>query len=733
MKKTLRILILFISASLVTLNSATGITIGNSDTLYPPVNFRIDSLRALVTWDYPSITLLDENFESDTTLPERWITSSAENSAWYITSNAISLNFYIGPHTRYAATNDFNAGQQNDGCCDYLVAPAVDLTLTDSAVLTFAARYTGVFNQAGYIELSVDNGVSWLVIDTMEPMMPSYYELWDQITIDLSRFAGSGGCSSAIVRFHADDNGQQASGWAVDDLKIMAYVTTLEYYYLWLNDVVLAIVDTNSYQIDPESLEFGQQYKIEIAAIYTTGISPLDSVIFTNRYLPYPENVEAMPANNDACLVYWNRPQFGNTGMELYLSYYLVYCNDSIIDMKMPTDTVTYHSGLEQGTYCYSVSAVYDMEPIGYTDEQESFKNTTCADLYYGCCLPILEEWWMGFDYYLWENEQNWIIDNSNGLIAPCARFNGDPVLEDYESALVLMSEQFYMETATPCNLIWGFDLALDDSLANGNESLELLYNINYGEWHAINTFTNQGDMGWSHFSYALYIAEPSGMIKIKFLAKGDQSNAIKGWLVDNVSLSYKCFLYPVYNLTATPSNADPFTINLEWNSPVDSLNLKNTSATEDLMEYHIYRRALYPHQSTWEDIAETTKTWYSDDSLASNCYDYYVKAFYSEGSSAISNIDSLNCIDVGIAQAESTDFRVYPNPATHMLQWETDKPVKEIMLYNSFGRMVYKKSTDNRFEGKIDISGLSGGLYLVSFVCSDGQRITNKVTVFHE
>ncbi|HNX43078.1 MAG TPA: choice-of-anchor J domain-containing protein [Bacteroidales bacterium] len=704
----------------------------SNDSLYPPVNFRVDSLRALMTWDWPSVELLNEDFEDGDALPAGWTTSSAGNSGWYVTENANSLNFYIGPHSQYAATNDFNAGQQNNGCCDFLVTPAVDLTLTDSAVLTFNTCYTGAFNQAAYIELSTDNGASWQVMDTLQPAAAPYYETWGRIAIDLSQNAGPGGCASAIIRFHAADNGQQASGWAVDDVNITAYVTTLDHYCLWLNDAFLAISDSNAYQINPESLVFGQQYKVEIAAVYANGVSPHDSLMFTNRCLPYPGNLQAS-VNDNAVILDWDSPDFGNTGLGPWVMYYLLYCNGTLIDTLSSLDTTYWHLNLDQGMYCYKLSAVYNLEPLGYSGQTgESFAaGPACADIFYCCSLPLIEDWTCGsFDLNQWAHGDNWVIDIIYGNPYPCAKFNSVPELTDYESSLEIFTRSFSLSTGTPHLLTVQFDLALDDSLETGTEELTVFYKYNDDNWRTVASFTNQGDFQWTHYSYDFDIPQTANMLYFKVAASGEQSNAIKNWFIDNIELNIKYLLYPVYNLTATPSNANPGAISLEWNCPVDSLNLKSAAGTDDLLSYHIFRRVHTAVPGPWEDIAETTKTWYEDHSLASDCYDYYVMAYYTEGTSAISNIDSLNCIGTGVEMTESPDFRLYPNPARELLYWEAASPVKEIKIADQAGRMLYRETALTGLKGRIVTSALADGIYLICFTGNDGKQTVRKFIV---
>ncbi|MGV8115099.1 MAG: hypothetical protein AB2L17_19595 [Lentimicrobium sp.] len=45
---------------------------------------------------------------------------------WFATNDGSSEYFIIEPHTRYAVANDDAAN--DNGCCDYLITPEVDLT-----------------------------------------------------------------------------------------------------------------------------------------------------------------------------------------------------------------------------------------------------------------------------------------------------------------------------------------------------------------------------------------------------------------------------------------------------------------------------------------------------------------------------------------------------------------------------------------------------------------------------
>ncbi len=81
-------------------------------------------------------TTIIEDFESGT-LPEGWSTWSSGDSDWYVTQDGSSAYFTIPAHTWYAVCNDDAPGSNNNGCCDYLATPVVDLRDYEDYVLRF--------------------------------------------------------------------------------------------------------------------------------------------------------------------------------------------------------------------------------------------------------------------------------------------------------------------------------------------------------------------------------------------------------------------------------------------------------------------------------------------------------------------------------------------------------------------------------------------------------------------
>jgi hypothetical protein len=130
-----------------------------------------------------------------------------------LTTNGSSGYFSIPSHTTYAVANDDEGGSSNNGCCDYLWTPVLDLTNAPSFVLGFQSFYNGDYGQMAYVEMSTDGGATWTPIYTCAPAAS-----WNQVDVDLSAYSGASGLAAVQFAFHADDAGQYAYGWAIDDV-----------------------------------------------------------------------------------------------------------------------------------------------------------------------------------------------------------------------------------------------------------------------------------------------------------------------------------------------------------------------------------------------------------------------------------------------------------------------------------------------------------------------------------
>ncbi|GAB4340350.1 MAG: hypothetical protein Kow0037_26140 [Calditrichia bacterium] len=174
----------------------------------------IPSPNAPYVMPLPPGVFLMENFENGT-LPAGWQTFT-NSIGWLVgDSAALSSQYWSIPaHGIFAAANDDAGGSGGDGSMDYLITPALDLSSETDVVVTFQSYYDGTYGQKAYLEVSEDGGTTWTKVDSMVAATD-----WQQVTVDISAYAGPGH-TAVMIAFHADDAGQWASGWAVDDIVV---------------------------------------------------------------------------------------------------------------------------------------------------------------------------------------------------------------------------------------------------------------------------------------------------------------------------------------------------------------------------------------------------------------------------------------------------------------------------------------------------------------------------------
>ena len=158
----------------------------------------------------------DESF-SDGSLPEGWSTTTnaeCDNPGWYVTEDASSSYFTIPPGDGfYIATNDDACGSSSDGSNDILYTN--EISLPEGIVeLSFRRYFTSGYNQTLQIYVSQDNWETYDEVLNLGNLEGS--EEWLKETIDLQAYAGE----SVALAFHSNDNGNWASGAALDDIQL---------------------------------------------------------------------------------------------------------------------------------------------------------------------------------------------------------------------------------------------------------------------------------------------------------------------------------------------------------------------------------------------------------------------------------------------------------------------------------------------------------------------------------
>ena len=251
---------------------------------------------------------------------------------------------------------------------------------------------------------------------------------------------------------------------------------------------------------------------------------------------------------------------------------YHIYRDDASL-VEVGTDPLTYWDlDLMPATYCYDITAVYDLEPYGFLPgtKGESIKEgTACANVWFGYDLPFTEDWTTGqFDVNQWTVGPNWVMDGQAGNALPSAKFKWDPLLTAYSSSL----ESFYMNgaaitTTTPYKIMLDFDLKLDDRTASTMEKLTVEV-WNGSTWASVKEIVNNGDMNWDTVSVDISNKAKNKVFKVRFNANGDLSGDIFYWAIDNIHIYVQYVANPPLNLVATSEGSPKNDIKLTWGAP---------------------------------------------------------------------------------------------------------------------------------------------------------------------
>lgn len=243
--------------------------------MFPVENLAFEPVTGMTCWDVPRVLKLKEYFESDQFPPSGW-QSESQGDGWFRTADGSGGGWNIpGWDSHYSCSNDLINGSGNDGSMDYLITPLMRLDYRYDYKLHFDSYFDGSNGEIATIEYSYDSGEDWDYLYTVPPS-----DDWEHIVLDLSPFSGND-YDPFMFAFHADDAGQDASGWAVDKVEIYSPEppTTIQDYYVFLNDSLVAITDTNMVFLD--DLELGENYELCVAAHYPSGLSLKECLSFT--------------------------------------------------------------------------------------------------------------------------------------------------------------------------------------------------------------------------------------------------------------------------------------------------------------------------------------------------------------------------------------------------------------------------------------------------------------------
>jgi hypothetical protein len=311
----------------------------------------------------------------------------------------------------------------------------------------------------------------------------------------------------------------------------------------------------------------------------------------------------------------------------------------------------------------------------------------------------------------------NWDISTTEGNPSPTAVFTGSPELNNFEYGLVSCLLSHY---SSCYSYFVEFDLNMQ--AVNPDNSAHLFFEIYYDStWYTKATYDNINTGGWIHCTHD--ISEVTGnCLRIRFRAAGISSSVINNWMVDNILVDFFCnppdtVGYGIKNNIVT----------LYWEEPC-----RQTDTTVVITGYNVFRTdstGLPPYTRLNEEFI--TDTFYVDSTARSGGeFRYRVNIVYQECYSDTS-LPVLVTIPVGTEEAEDPSIRIFPNPASGLLQIRSESVIETITLWSVSGIVQFQRRNINDRKISIPTEHLSEGMYWVGISTRSGYLV-RKVVVSH-
>ena len=131
----------------------------------------------------------------------------------------------------------------------------------------------------------------------------------------------------------------------------------------------------------------------------------------------------------------------------------------------------------------------------------------------------------------------------------------------------------------------------------------------------------------------------------------------------------------------------------------------------------------VYVNTATVTDyqMGYTNGTAYVAGSDTEGTLEFYVIAFNDETESAPSAPYTITIVDDAVEEMTAS-FNIYPNPVNDRLYIEAETEVKEVVVYDVYGRQ--QTTVNGQQTSSIDISNLNSGVYFVKVVTENGETV---------
>jgi len=160
---------------------------------------------------------------------------------------------------------------------------------------------------------------------------------------------------------------------------------------------------------------------------------------------------------------------------------------------------------------------------------------------------------------------------------------------------------------------------------------------------------------------------------------------------------------------------------------------LPQTDVTDqEVLGYNVFR--MLPSATSFDLLTPTphVDTFYVDSPVTElGLYNYYVTALYedAECESDPSNVAEIDWPAVGINELGNGDIRIFPNPATEIVNIQSTYTILDIEVMSFIGQSVYTQRGVDAKATKVNVSNLQAGVYFVKVTTDQGVRAV-KITV---
>ena len=157
--------------------------------------------------------------------------------------------------------------------------------------------------------------------------------------------------------------------------------------------------------------------------------------------------------------------------------------------------------------------------------------------------------------------------------------------------------------------------------------------------------------------------------------------------------------------------------VELSWTEPNGGLN-----PMADLMGYNIYHKE---EGGSFEmlDFVEMPEFMH-EDITTYGTHSYYVIAVFEGGESNPSNIVDVQLVISGIEEELSNTTAVYPNPASDLVNIQSEYEMKSVKIFNQSGQVLKVQQLNSKNQ-QINITDIPAGLYV--FVINTEQGTISK------